>query len=90
MLCVSIVPLHSMRDLAIEQEAAERANYDADLARLPADAPLWAWAPFLKTRDETKRGAVLDRICRLDRRQSDAAIMLERGDFPLLYLGSLD
>jgi hypothetical protein len=33
---------------------------------------------------------VLDRIRHLGRRQNDADVMLDRGDFPLLYLGSFD
>jgi hypothetical protein len=48
------------------------------------------WTPFLARCDETKRNAVLERIRHLDRRQNDAEIMLDRGDFPLLYLGSFD
>lgn len=89
-LCAAIVPLQSMRKLEIDRAAAARAKYDADFARLPADAPLWDYAPFLATRDETKKAAVLDRIRRLDRRQSDAEFMLDRGDFPLGYLGRFD
>jgi hypothetical protein len=89
-LCVSVGPLVHMRNLANGLEAAARAKNDADLASLPPNSPLWQWTPFLATRDDTKAGAVLDRIRRLDRRQSDAEVMLDRGDFPLLYLGSFD
>jgi hypothetical protein len=90
MLCVSIWPMVQLRHVAIEREAAQRAQRDADFASLPADSPLWAWTPFLATPDSTKEEAVLDRIRHLDRRQSDAEIMLDRGDFPLLFLGSFD
>jgi hypothetical protein len=56
---------------------------------MPADAPLWDLISLLATaRGETKQIAVLDRIKTLTRRQSDAEIMLDRGDFPLRYLGS--
>ena len=89
-LCLSIFPLQQMRDHAKEQFAAAREKYAADFAKLPADAPLWEWVPFLKAADETRVRAVLDRIRALDRRQSDAELMLERGDFPLGHLGSFD
>jgi hypothetical protein len=89
-LCVSILPMVYLRHLVIEREAAQRTKWEADFVNLPANSPLWEWTPFLATRDETKRNAVLDRVRHLDRRQSDAEIMLDRGDFPLLYLGSFD
>jgi len=89
-LGVSIVPMGHIRNLADEQEAARLAKYDEDYARLPPNAPLWDLAPFLETRNETKVHAVLDRIRSLDQRQSQAEIMLDRGDFPLGYLGRFD
>jgi hypothetical protein len=89
-LSTSVAPLVHMRSTATDLQAAARARYDADLSSLPSDAPLWAWTPFLATRDDTKAAAVLARIRRLDRRQSDAEIMLDRGDFPLSHLGSFD
>jgi hypothetical protein len=90
LLCAAVVPFVHSRRLATEQAAAARARYDESLASLPADAPLWEWTRFLATRDETKASAVLEHIRRLDRRQSDAERMLDRGDFPLLYLGAFD
>ena len=57
---------------------------------LPANAPLWDWTPFLDTRDGTKQQKVLDSIRKLDRRQAQAEAMLDRGDFPVGYLGSFD
>jgi len=87
-LSLAILPMGQVRDQVYAQQAAERARWDAALASMPADAPLWDWIPFLATtRNETKQEAVLDRIKNLDRRQSDAEIMLDRGDFPLGYLG---
>ncbi len=90
LLCVAVVPFVRSRRLATDQEAAARVRFDESLARLPADAPLWEWTQFLATRDETKASAVLEHIRHLDRRQSDAETMLDRGDFPLSYLGSFD
>jgi hypothetical protein len=90
LVCAAVVPFVHSRRLATEQATAARARYDESLASLPADAPLWEWTRFLATRDETKASAVLERIRRLDRRQSDAELMLDRGDFPLSYLGSFD
>jgi hypothetical protein len=89
-VCAAIVPLQQMRGTVIDQAAAAREKYDADFARLPVDAPLWDYAPFLDTPDETKKAAVLARIRRLERRQSDAELMLDRGDFPLRFLGGID
>jgi hypothetical protein len=89
-LCFAVVPLQQMRDRADAQFAAGRAKYAADFVSLPADSPLWEWVPFLNTLDETRVAAVLDRIHALDRRQSDAELMLERGDFPLGFIGRFD
>ena len=89
-VCIAVMPMQRMRYAADQQTEAAQAKYDADFARLPADAPLWALTPFLATPDETRQNAVLDRIHHLDRRQSDAEVMLERGDFPLLYLARFD
>jgi hypothetical protein len=89
-LCVAILPLQQMRDRAVQQVSAAREKYAADFARLAADSPLWAWVAFLNTPDQTRVNAVLDRIRPLGRRQSDAELMLERGDFPLGYLGRFD
>jgi hypothetical protein len=89
-LAVSIVPMVHIRNLDDDREAARLAKYDDDYARLPTDAALWDLAPFLDTRDGTKQSVVLDRIRGLDQRQSQAEIMLDRGDFPLGYLGRFD
>ena len=89
-VCVSIWPLSQMRKAVDDQETARLQKYDADLARVAANAPLWDWTPFLDTRDGTKRERVLDSIRKLDQRQGQAETMLDRGDFPLRYLGLFD
>jgi hypothetical protein len=89
-LCLSIVPFMQMREHARDVEQAAREKYEADLAALPADAPLWDWVPFLATRNATKAAEVIERIRVLPRRQSEAELMLQRGDFPLGQLGSFD
>ncbi len=89
-LCLALAPMLYLRGLAKQHEAAEREKYAVDFASLPADSPLWDWTSFLATPDDTRRQAVLDRVRHLDRRQSDAEIMLDRGDFPLRYLGSFE
>jgi hypothetical protein len=87
-LSLAILPMGQVRDRVYAQQAAEEAKWDAALASMPADARLWELISFLWTaRGETRQKAVLDRIKNLDRRQSDAEIMLDRGDFPLGYLG---
>lgn len=88
--CLAIFPLERSRDQANAGIAAAQARYDADLAKLRADAPLWDWVPFLQTRNAVKQDEVLGHIRRLARRQSDAELMLERGDFPLGFLSQID
>jgi hypothetical protein len=90
LLCVAIVPLMQMRERDNAQATAAREKNAADYASLPANAPLWDLAPFLETRNSTMQNGVLDRIRALDRRQSDAELMLERGDFPIGLLGRMD
>jgi hypothetical protein len=46
--------------------------------------------PFLQTRSDIKQDEVLGRIRKLERRRSDAELMLGRGDFPLAFLGRFD
>jgi hypothetical protein len=87
LLCLAIVPLKYLRDQASQRQLAAREQYAADFAKLPKDAPLWEWTPFLATPNNPQRDDVLDGIRHLDRRQSDTEIMLDRGDFPLGYLG---
>jgi hypothetical protein len=89
-VCASLWPFWLMRNAADGAETARREKYDADLARVPANAPLWDWTPFLDTRDDTRRAKVLDSIRSIDQRQAQAESMLDRGDFPIRYLGFFD
>jgi hypothetical protein len=89
-VCLLIQPLSLMRKAVNDAETARRQKYDADLASVPADAAMREWTPFLDTRDDTKREKVLDSIRRLEQRQDQAEQMLDRGDFPLGYLGFFD
>jgi hypothetical protein len=89
-VCLLIQPLSLMRKAVNDAETARLEKYDADLARVPAGAPMWEWTPFLDTRDDTKRAKVLDSIRGLDQRQTQAETMLDRGDFPIAYLGFFD
>lgn len=89
-VCVTIWPLSQMRKAVDDGEVARLQKYDAGLAVLAANAPLWDWTPFLDTRDGTRQHKVLASIRKLDQRQAQAEIMLGRGDFPVGYLGSFD
>jgi hypothetical protein len=90
LLCASVIPLEKVREHADDRVAQALQKYDDDYAKLPADAALWDLAPFLETQNSTKQSEVLDRIRKLERRQNDAELMLERGDFPLGFLGRID
>jgi hypothetical protein len=90
LLCLAIVPFEHMRERAKAEIAAAAEKYATDLAKLPPDAPLWDWVPFLNTRSAILQDEILDRIRKLERRQSDAEAMLARGDFPLGFLGRMD
>jgi hypothetical protein len=89
-VCILIQPLSLMRRAVYDLETARLEKYDADLGRVPANASLWDWTPFLDTRDDTKRAKVLDSIRGIDQRQVQAETMIDRGDFPIGYLGSFD
>ena len=89
-VCLLIQPLSLMRRAVDETETARLQKYDTDLARVPAGAAMWEWTPFLDTRDDTKRAKVLDSIRGIAQRQVQAEQMLDRGDFPLGYLGFFD
>ncbi|MHB8270165.1 hypothetical protein [Bradyrhizobium sp.] len=89
-VCLLIQPLSLMRKAVNDAETARLQKYDADLARVPVGAPMSEWTPFLDTRDDTKRAKVLDSIRSLELRQAQAEQMLDRGDFPLGYLGFFD
>jgi hypothetical protein len=85
-ISISVLPMAKMRDRAYEQFYAMRAKRHADLLSLPANSPLWVWTSFL----DIDGSAVSSGVRRLGRRQSDAELMLDRGDFPLGYLGFFD
>jgi hypothetical protein len=89
-VCLLIQPLSLMRKAVNDTETARLQKYDADLARVPAGAAMWEWTPFLDTRDDTKRAKILDNIRGLAQRQDQAEQMLDRGDFPVGYLGFFD
>jgi hypothetical protein len=90
LVSASVVPMAQVRHSVMAQEQARQDQWAVNFARLPADAPLWEWTPLLATRSEVRVGEVLARIRHLDRRQADAETMLDRGDFPLRYLGQFD
>jgi hypothetical protein len=90
LLCAAMWPLSAVRDHAVRLDLQAQAKWAADFAALPPDAALWQWTPFLQTRDDTRADDVLRRIGKLDRRQADAELMLDRGDFPLRYLGFMN
>jgi len=90
LLCVAIFPLQQERNKFVDELMAKRAKFAEDFAKLPADAPLWDWVLFLNQPDQTRVEATLKGIRKLARRQSDAETMLERGDFPLGFLGRID
>jgi hypothetical protein len=89
-LCAAIVPFDKIRKAADDRDTAVLEKYEADLAKVPDNAPLWEWAPFFNTRNATKLDDMLKHIATLDRRQADAELMLARGDFPLGFMGRLD
>ena len=90
LLCIALVPFQQMRGAVGDQMEAARAKNAADFAKLTTDSPLWEWVPFLAAPDQTLVSNAVDRIRRLERRQSDAELMLDRGDFPLGRLGAFD
>jgi hypothetical protein len=88
-LCLSVGVMDSIRSAARQHEAAALDKWRAELAAVPANAPLWEWTRFLG-KGVYDEGEVVNTIRRLDRRQAEAEIMLERGDFPFGYLGRFD
>ncbi|HEU0084991.1 MAG TPA: hypothetical protein VFQ87_19235, partial [Bradyrhizobium sp.] len=89
-VCLLIEPLSLTRKTVDDRQTARLQKYDADLERVSAGAPMWEWTPFLDTADSTKQARVLDNIRGLEQRQQQAEIMLDRGDFPVGYLGFFD
>jgi len=90
LLCVALIPMVQIRDQAIEQDAAARAQWAENFDRLAPNAPLWDLTPFLSTPDDTRQEVVLARIRKIGQRQAQAYVMLDRGDFPLRSLGAFN
>jgi len=86
----SVVPMAYSRKGYVDQVAQARIQYQRDLAALPADAPLWDRVRFLETPSEGQQIEILNAIIARPGRQAEAEIMLERGDFPLRYLGRME
>jgi hypothetical protein len=86
----AVLPLQAMRSATVAQAQNARAKLRAGLTNLPHDAPLAAHLPFLQAADQTIVDDARSRIRTLERRQAEAEALLERGDFPLRYLGSFD
>ncbi len=89
-VCLSLVPMDGMRTRATDELDAASRQHEAAYAAIPPDAPLWAWLPFLDTNYGNRTTEALANIRRNDRRQTDAEIMLDRGDFPLGFMGAMD
>jgi hypothetical protein len=90
LLCVAVFPMLQIRDRAIEQDAAARAQWAEDFRKLAPNAPLWDLRPLLATPDDTRQEVVLARIRKIAQRQAQAYVMLDRGDFPLRSLSSFN
>ena len=90
LLCLCLWPMADIRHRAEQHEADVQDGLARDYANMSPTAPLWEWTPFLQTRNDIRVGEVLQRISKLDRRQGDAEMMLDRGDFPLRYLGYME
>jgi len=90
LVSIAIVPLQQVRDRLNDAEATIRQKIDAEYASLPANARLPELAPFLSKLRGNAQDDLVTRIRGLPDRQRDAETMLERGDFPLGYLGRID
>jgi hypothetical protein len=88
-LSVSVAPMQAMRAAVLQKQADALAAWRAEVDATPADAPLWQWTRLLG-RGFYDEESVIDKIRKLDRRQSDAEAMLKRGDFPLADLNRFD
>jgi hypothetical protein len=88
-LSLSIAPMQAMRAAVLQKQADALAAWRAEVDATPADAPLWRWTRLLG-RGFYEEDQVIDKIRKLDRRQSDAEAMLKRGDFPLADLSRFD
>src|SRR5580658_1444008 len=92
-LSLAIFPLTRARNQFDAHQVALEADAAAELALLPADAPLWDLVPFVDgPGNYLFHEQLAARMRGLARRQGDVETMLDRGDFPLrsLDLGALD
>ena len=90
-LCIATAAMGLMRDRAVRHAAATDAQWAADIDRLPPDAPLWLWTPFLASAPDVAHvDTIVRHIVHLDHRQTDAETMMNRGDFPFRYLGRFE
>lgn len=91
LLSLAMIPLVQLRHSAVAQRQAEADRIQAAFDAVPEDAPLWDWVPFLQPSFfQLVQDRAIARIKALDRRQAQAEKMLERGDFPIGYLGRFD
>jgi hypothetical protein len=90
LLSASIWPMAQLKQAAVTLQREQAEKSAADFAAVPGDAPLWDVTPFLVTRSDIQSETVLQRIRQSGRRQNDAETMLDRGDFPLAWLGQMD
>jgi hypothetical protein len=88
-LSLSLAPMNAMQAAELRRQADALAQWRAEVAATPADAPLWQWTRLLD-RGFYAEDDVIGTIRKLDRRQRDAETMLARGDFPLAYLSRFD
>ena len=90
LVSASIVPMAHTRKGYVDRAVQARLDYQRDLAALPPDAPLWDRVRFLDTPSEGQQIVILDAIKARPSRQAEAELMMERGDFPLAFLGRMN
>ena len=86
---LSVVAMNSVRDAELRRQADKLAQWSAEVAAVPATAPLAQWTRLLGHGFYEEDG-VIETIRKLDGRQADAEAMLAHGDFPLADLNRFD
>lgn len=90
-LDLALLPMTQLRQNVLDAQAADAQRIRDAFASVPAGAPLWEWTAFIgKDAPWPIEDKAVEAVQALDRRQSDAETMLERGDFPLRYIGQFD
>jgi hypothetical protein len=90
-LDLALLPMTQLRQSVLDTQAAEAQRIRDAFDSVPAGAPMWEWAAFIgKDYPWPIDDKAVEAVRSLDRRQSDAETMLERGDFPLRYIGQFD